>query len=213
MKIEFSKVVPVPLTGSAFQPESVWERDISFSSPQYTLVRAPSGTGKSTLISLIYGTRNDYTGDMKIDGKLLRSYSLRDWSDLRRKKLSVVFQDLRLFPELTALENIRIKAQLEGNVSDEKIKSLAERLGMGHKLSQSCGTLSLGQQQRIAVVRSLVQPFEMLLLDEPFSHLDTENTRIACELIGEACRENNAGLILTSLGEPYFLEYSQTFTI
>lgn len=213
MEILFSNVIPVPLTGTTFHPESVWERDLSFASPGYTLVRAPSGTGKSTLVSLIYGTRNDYTGDLLIDQKFLRDFSLRDWSDVRRRKLSVVFQDLRLFPELTAMENIRIKVQLEGGISDEEITEMAAQLGMEKRLSQKCGTLSLGQQQRIAIVRGLVQPFDMILLDEPFSHLDTENTKVACALIDKYCQKNNAGLILTSLGEPHFFEYTQTFTI
>ena len=139
--------------------------------------------------------------------------SLKYWSQLRQQSLSVVFQDLRLFPQLTVLENIELKAKLTNAVSRDEIKVMTEKLGIAEKLNVQCKILSLGQQQRVAIIRALVQPFKFLLMDEPFSHLDQKNIELASELIDEACRKNSAGIILTSLGEKYLFNYHSTLTI
>ena len=86
---------------------------------------------------------------------------------------------------------------------------MAQNLGIENLLEKKCGELSYGQRQRVAIIRALSQPFEYLLLDEPFSHLDDENTQKACTLIETALAKNNAGLILVSLGEKYFLKYDK----
>src|SRR6185295_14901973 len=132
--------------------------------------KAPSGTGKSTLIAYLYGIRKDFSGTIRFGND--SSISLKQWSELRNKKIAVVFQDLRLFPQLTAMENIQLKNSFSKSKTEEEIIQLAAKLGIDHKLKSKCGNLSLGQQQRVAIIRSLCQPFEFLLLDEPFSHLD-----------------------------------------
>jgi ABC-type lipoprotein export system ATPase subunit len=148
-----------------------------------------------------------------IDGKNAKGFSLRTWSELRKNSIAVVFQDLRLFPELTALENILIKAKLAGSVSKEEILSNAEKLGITERMNVRCRFLSLGQQQRVAILRGLAQPFRFLLLDEPFSHLDEKNIALATSIITQACRKNNAGLLLTSLGGNHLFDYHQSLTI
>ena len=213
MKIELNNVIPAPLAGISFNQKSVWGNNVSFSSENNYLVNAPSGTGKSTLVSVLFGTRNDFTGEVFIDGKSTKNISLRDWSQLRKNSIAVVFQDLRLFPELTALENILIKAKLAGSVSKEEILLNAEKFGIADRMNIRCRFLSLGQQQRVAILRALVQPFSFLLLDEPFSHLDEKNIELATALIMEACRKNNAGLLLTSLGGNHLFNYKQSLTI
>jgi ABC-type lipoprotein export system ATPase subunit len=213
VKIELKNVIPVPLAGISFNQQSVWGNNVSLSSENNYLINAPSGTGKSTLISVLFGTRNDFTGEVFIDGKSTRNISLRDWSALRKNSIAVVFQDLRLFPELTALENILIKTNLTGSVSKEEILSNAEKFGIADRMNIRCKFLSLGQQQRVAILRGLAQPFSFLLLDEPFSHLDEKNIELATTLIMEACKKNNAGLLLTSLGGNSIFNYHQTFSI
>jgi putative ABC transport system ATP-binding protein len=90
---------------------------------------------------------------------------------------------------------------------------MAAALGIAEKMQSKCGTLSLGQQQRVAIIRALAQPFQMLLMDEPFSHLDEDNIRLACALIEHKCKQHNAGLILTTLNQPYFIPYTQQYII
>ncbi len=173
------------------------------------LLNAASGKGKSTLLHIVYGIRSDYDGLVSIQGKDIRSFTANDWAACRQRQLSIVFQDLRLFPQLTGLENIQLKNSQTDLLSEAEIQQMAERLGMTPYLNQTAATLSYGQRQRIAILRALCQPFEVLLLDEPFSHLDEENTRLATSLIADACRKQAAGFVLVSLGEEYFFRYDK----
>jgi ABC-type phosphate/phosphonate transport system ATPase subunit len=93
-----------------------------------------------------------------------------------------------------------LKLALTNKVTLAQAEQWLARLGLEGFLDRKCQTLSYGQQQRVAIVRALCQPFEWLLLDEPFSHLDEQNANIALELIQEVCASQNAGLIVTSLG-------------
>jgi ABC-type lipoprotein export system ATPase subunit len=168
--------------------------------------------------------RNDYEGDIFVANKEVKQHSIDDWAAIRQKKMAIVFQDLRLFLHLTARENILLKSQL---TSDEKrdpsvasslamtndLENWSKRLGIAEYMDKTCATLSYGQRQRVAIVRALAQPFDYLLLDEPFSHLDKDNILIATEIIKEACAAQNAGLILVSLGDVYAFKYDTIFQI
>ncbi len=217
--IKLHKVIPFPLLENGLNPASnVYNTEgVIFESRKNYLLSAASGKGKSTLMHAIYGLRNDYQGDIFLDIKNVKDYSIDDWAVIRQKKLAIVFQDLRLFLHLTARENIILKSQL---TSDKKaapsvktLETYAERLGMADFLDKKCATLSYGQRQRIAIIRALAQPFNYLLLDEPFSHLDKENIRIASDIISEVCQQQRAGLLLVSLGDPYLFDYDTVFQL
>ncbi len=212
MKIQLNHVIPAPLQG-AYNAESIWGRNLELSSASYYLVNAASGKGKSTLVSYIYGLRKDFSGQVLIDGKNIADFTLREWSDLRKSKVAMMFQDLRLFDSLTALENINIKRTLTNAVSHDEMMAMAENMGIAPLLQKPVKFLSMGQQQRVALIRTLMQPFEFLLMDEPFSHIDKENIRKAEQLIDASCKRNNAGLILTTLGEPHGLPYNDTISV
>ncbi len=200
MKIHFEKVIPIPLQGFV-SDSKVWATDYIFESGKHYLVNAESGKGKTTLLSVVYGLRSDYEGSIIINGKANKANSYNDWAALRQNKLSMMFQDLRLFPTITSLENIILKNNLTNHYTLDDIIQMTKQLNVVSLMDRRCETLSLGQQQRIALIRCICQPFEWLLLDEPFSHLDMGNANKCMELIMEECRKRNAGLILTSLGE------------
>ena len=166
---------------------------------------------------IMYGIRKDYEGTATIDWKgekiALKNLSLADWAELRQSKLSIIFQDLRLFPDLTALENIALKNDLTKHKSAAEIQQMAERLGVDAFLHRKAGILSYGQRQRMAIIRALCQPFELLLMDEPFSHLDADNIQKCCQLIMEECKAQGAGYIIASLGERYQFEYDRTIQL
>ncbi len=145
------------------------------------------------------GLRQDYIGRIFFDSKDLSLLAVKDWLDIRQKKLSVVFQDLQLLPSLTCEENLLINTNLKGGLSINQLKEWAEFLGIETKWTVKAGLLSMGQQQRLALLRGLSQPFETIVLDEPFSHLDDQNTLLAIELIEKRCTELNAGFLLTTL--------------
>jgi ABC-type lipoprotein export system ATPase subunit len=106
-----------------------------------------------------------------------------------------------LFDSLSAFENILLKNSITGFKTAGEIEKMARILGMKEFLHRKAGILSFGQQQRVAIIRALCQPFRFLLADECFSHIDLENSRIAYELIQKECQAQGAGLILTSLNE------------
>lgn len=171
------------------------------------MVEAASGTGKSSLCSYIYGYRNDYQGVMTFDGRNIRNLSTSDWTKMRQRHLSLMFQDLRLFPELTALENVQIKNRLTGFKKKKEILHWFEELGIPDKVNSKVGLMSFGQQQRVAMMRALCQPFDFLLADEPISHLDDRNSQIMADIMVEEANRQGAAVIVTSIGKHMPLKY------
>lgn len=212
MKIELHKIVPAPLSGT-FLWHPVWGQDFSFSPGSNFLLKAASGKGKSTLLHILYGLRRDFSGTLSFDGRDTSAFPFQQWSELRNTQLSMVFQDLRLFPDLTAEENIRLKGNLWKDWNWEEIHTYAVRMKVDQLLKRSCKTLSLGQQQRIAILRALSQPFSFLLMDEPFSHLDQENIEIIKTILEEVCEKRKASFMISSLGEDYGLTNTQILEI
>lgn len=208
--ITFKNVKPFPLIENGISSTSdIFNTQVEFETGKKYLVIAPSGKGKSTMLHLMYGLRSDYEGDILLDNKNIKTFNYDDWATIRQKKSGIVFQDLRLFLHLTARENIFIKKDLTDTPSVSEIEIMCEQLGITPILNQKCETLSYGQRQRVAIIRALCQPFEMLFLDELFSNLDIENIKIATNLINKACEKNNAGFILVSLGEEYYFNYDK----
>lgn len=188
----------------------VWTRDLTFDKGKVYLIEAMSGTGKSTLCSYILGYRHDYSGTIHFDHTDIRTLQTRDWVALRQHSISHLFQELRLFPELTALENVAIKNDLTHFKSEAEIHSWFDRLGIADKENAKIGHMSFGQQQRVALIRALCQPFDFILADEPISHLDDTNSAIMGEVLMEEARRQEAGVILTSIGKNIHLHYDQT---
>lgn len=216
MQIQLSAVVPVPLRERILQRQSdIWNRDVTFQPGQFVKIKAPSGTGKTTLVHYLYHIRYDYTGTVSINGKPWQSYDRDQLSAIRQRQVSVVFQDLRLFDQLTALENIELKRVMQPQpfYPQEKALEFAERLGVTHVLRQQGATLSYGERQRIAIIRALMQPFEWLMMDEPFSHLDDANADKAAALIAEECRVRNAGFVLTDLDHDQRFDYTVSYLL
>ena len=205
MDIEFRNVIPKPLANIQFSKRSVWDSEFVLTTNSQIILNATSGKGKSTFVSFLMGARKDYSGQILFDGEDIQSYSIDDWVELRKLKISTVFQTLELFPNLTVLENILIKNELTDFLSISDIEEMLVTLGISSLKGKLCKTLSLGQKQRVAIIRALAQPFTCLILDEPFSHLDVENKANALGLIKTNCDKQEAGFILTTLGEAYQL--------
>ena len=147
----------------------------------------------------LYGLRNDYTGDILYSNENIRTFDAEKFSLWRKQHISIVFQDMRLFSEQTVLQNLEIKRLLAPYHNENKIITMARQLGIENKLEKICSTCSYGEQQRVAIIRSLLQPFDFLFLDEPFSHLDDINTKKAMILIEEEAATRNAAIILNDL--------------
>ena len=211
MQIELKQLVPVPLKDKFSKRSSdIWNTHALFNQGEWIKIKAPSGTGKTTLTHILYKLRNDYEGQVLWDSKDLRNTDDTTLALMRQQNISIIFQDLRLFPNLTARENIELKRVLQTPIYEAAmIDTMAETLGVAHVLNQRAGLCSYGEQQRLAIIRSLMQPFNWLIMDEPFSHLDQANMRKAAALIAEECKKRSAGFILTDLDEDDHFEYTR----
>ena len=208
-----SNVIPIPLKEQTIGHSEVWNTELNIPAGKKIFLSAPSGKGKTTFQLMLYGIRKDYDGTVKLDGTVIRTFDLNKWSEIRQNKLSIIFQDLRLFPDLSAMENIELKNNLTKHKSKDQILQMAESLGVTGFLNKKAGILSYGQRQRMAIIRAMCQPFELLLMDEPFSHLDKENIEKACKLISIETEQNVAVYIIASLGDRYSLDYEQTIQL
>jgi putative ABC transport system ATP-binding protein len=209
-QIFFENILPHPLKDTPLGG-GFWKARVTLEQGTHYLIKADSGQGKSTLLNIIYGTRKDYAGNVSFDRTNIRSINADDYCALRTNKIAYLFQDLRLFPEPTALQNIMLKP---GNLfSEDEVTNYAQILGVAEQLHKPCGKLSLGQQQRIALIRAVSQQFDWLLLDEPFSHLDARNAKLAMEIVVERCKANKAGVVATSLGDESCFEGYQTMEL
>ena len=185
----------------------VWLKDIIFEKEKTYLLEANSGTGKSSLCSFVYGYRKDYQGRIFFDEQNILQLTVKQWVDQRKKHLSLLWQDLRLFPELSAFENVQLKNKLTGFQKKKIIEEWFDRLGIDDKKNALVGQMSFGQQQRVALIRALCQPFDFLFADEPVSHLDDSNSQIMADILQEEVQKQGAGLIVTSIGKRMELPY------
>ena len=185
----------------------IWQRDVVLERGRLYLIEASSGTGKSSLCSYIIGYRHDYQGSILFDGKDIRQLAVADWVQVRKQSISTLFQELRLFPELTAWENVQIKNSLTHFKTEAEINRWFDALDIADKKTAKVGLMSFGQQQRVALMRALVQPFDFLLADEPISHLDDANAGVMGQLMLQEARAQGAGVIVTSIGKHLDLPY------
>lgn len=207
-KITLVDTLPDVFKRENISPSEIWRRTVTFERGKRYLIEAASGTGKSSLCAYLYGLRRDFQGKILFDGEVdSASLSISDWQRLRRYNIGYLPQELQLFPELTAWENILLKNSLTDAISEKEIWEMLGVLGIEARANSEVGKMSIGQQQRVALIRAVCQPFDFLLLDEPVSHLDEANNRIAAELVGEAASRNNAAVVCTSVGNPLMLDY------
>lgn len=209
MNITLDNVIPHPLSTISHNTDSIWGNHVLLEKGKKILLNASSGKGKSTFTLTSIGLRNDYNGNVFYDGHDIKQFTPEEWTELRSKVISVVFQDLQIFTKLKVRENLLIKNKLTNCFSEKEIKDKLNYLGIGDKWDQECGLLSMGQQQRVAILRALCQPYEWLIMDEPFSHLDKENTSKCLELINARTLEQGAGFVLTTLGDDHGFHYDQ----
>ncbi len=210
MQILLQKVLPVFFEENKVDDSQVWNKTLSFNKGESLHIIAPSGSGKTTLIHFLYGLRNDYKGDISYDSIDIKNFDAEKFSVWRQQHISIVFQDLRLFNEQTVLQNLEIKRSLSPFHAEDNIVAMAKRLGIESKLTKPCKTCSYGEQQRIAIIRALQQPFDFLLLDEPFSHLDELNRKKAMELMEEESGKRNATIILADVREITYFKSERT---
>jgi ABC-type lipoprotein export system ATPase subunit len=212
-RISLNNTLPRVFAGHDGIHSDVWLQDITLERGKRYLVSAESGTGKSSMCSYIYGYRQDYSGTITFDGKDILGLTIAQWCDVRQRHIAYLAQDMRLFGELTAMENVELKNRITGFKSRDEILRLFETMGIPDKVDSLASKLSIGQQQRVAIIRTLCQPCDFILLDEPVSHLDDENNRIVADLITQEAARQGAGIIATSVGNHLKMETDHIFRL
>lgn len=191
----------------------VWLQDLSFQRGETVLIEADSGTGKSSLCSYVFGYRKDFSGEILFDGQDIGTLTVGQWVELRKQSVSMLWQELRLFPELTAWENVQVKNGLTHFQTDAQLHAWFEQLGIADKENALIGRMSFGQQQRVALIRALCQPFQFIFADEPVSHLDERNAAVMGEILSQEAARQGAGLIVTSIGKHMDLNWQKVLKL
>lgn len=195
-------MLPRVFLGESIPVSDVWRQSVTFHKGDVYRVEASSGAGKSSLCSYVYGSRTDYEGTLYFNETDVSTLPMSRWQEIRRRHIAYLPQELSLFPELTALENIMLKNNLTGYAERGRIEEWLHELGIDSRRDYPVGRMSIGQQQRVGIIRALCQPFDFLLLDEPVSHLDEDNNLKASRIIADESRRQGAGIITTSVGNP-----------
>jgi putative ABC transport system ATP-binding protein len=164
---------------------------------EFTAIMGPSGSGKSTMLNLIAGLDRPTSGAIAVGGSDLSKMSEAGLARFRRDQIGFVFQFFHLLPNLTALENVLIPAQLKGDSGTGRARELLDRLGIKDVADRYPARLSGGQQQRVAIARALINNPTLLLADEPTGALDTHAGEQVMELLGQLHRDGQTILLVT----------------
>ena len=159
---------------------------------EITSIVGPSGCGKSTLLYLMGLLDRADSGKISMDGQEMQDLNDRDRTLIRNQKIGFVFQFHFLIKELNALENVRLpllKSGVDRKLADDKALELISELGLGVKWNRPAYKLSGGEQQRVAIARSLVNSPSFLLADEPTGNLDSKNSEMVFDLLLKFARE------------------------
>ncbi len=203
-----SNLKPIYMSEEEIASSDIYlQENVVFEKGKKYMIRASSGRGKSSLLNFIYGSIFNY------DGSISYPIPVKNSFELRQDCLSYVFQDLKLFSELSLMENIRLKNELTNHKTETEIEEWLRMAQLDYKKDSPVKTLSLGQRQRAAILRALCQPFQFLLLDEPFSHLDKKNTALFVSIILSEIEKQDAGIILTSLDKELLFEYDHVLNL
>ena len=165
---------------------------------QVVLVGA-SGGGKTTLLNVIAGITTPDEGSVTVDNVNLTKLHEASRDRFRAERIGFVFQTFNLLPAFTALENVLLGMSFSGKKTDRKrAAELLDRVGLGDRLKHRPGQLSVGEQQRVAVARSLANSPSLLLADEPTANVDVANQDLILNLIREACAEHQVALLMVT---------------
>ena len=166
-------------------------------SSDFISIMGPSGSGKSTLLHLLSGLDKPSSGSLTYDGKDIYSYSDKELSAFRRKRIGFIFQQFNLLPVLTAKENIIMPLLLDKQKPDEAyLKQLTELLGIQGRLEHLPHELSGGQQQRVAIARALIAKPDVIFADEPTGNLDSKSGGEVMELLQNVWKKMGKALVV-----------------
>ena len=179
-------------------------------------IMGPSGSGKSTLLNCIGGIDRPDNGEILFEGQILTNLSEQELCELRRNKISTIFQFFHLLPTLTARENIEFPMLLNSvsaRERNEKVDELLNAVKIQHRACAFPHELSGGEKQRVAIARSLSMRPKLILADEPTGNLDSKNTDSVLELIEKLSKQHGIAMLLVTHNEEVTKICDQTITM
>ena len=179
-------------------------------------IMGPSGSGKSTLLNCIGGIDRPDNGEILFEGQILTNLSEQELCELRRNKISTIFQFFHLLPTLTARENIEFPMLLNSvsaRERNEKVDELLSAVKIQHRACAFPHELSGGEKQRVAIARSLSMQPKLILADEPTGNLDSKNTDSVLELIENLSKQHGIAMLLVTHNEEVTRICDQTITM
>lgn len=182
----------------AYGDEVVVDGSFSLERGEQVAMIGPSGCGKSTLLHLISGVLRPDSGSVSLDGQDLATLKEASLDRYRARQIGYIFQSFHLLEGLTALENVETVITFAGESHYPRAEELLRELGLEERLSHYPSQLSVGQRQRVAVARAVVNNPPLVLADEPTANLDPAQAKKVVELLQQTCKKVGAALLLVS---------------
>ncbi|MCI5053538.1 MAG: ABC transporter ATP-binding protein [Pelagibacteraceae bacterium] len=173
--------------------------DLKINSGEKLAVVGKSGSGKTSLIMLMAGLEQPTSGEIIFDQQPISTFNEDELADIRKKKIGIVFQSFYLIPNYTALENVSLILEINGiDNSKQKAEELLIQFGLKDRLHHFPTQLSGGEQQRVAIARSMAVKPKLILADEPTGNLDSENSQMISNLLFEYANKNQSSFVLVT---------------
>ena len=173
--------------------------DLKINSGEKVAVVGKSGSGKTSLIMLMAGLEQPTSGEIVFDQQPISTFNEDQLADIRKKKIGIVFQSIYLIPNYTALENVSLILEINGiDSSKQKAEELLIQFGLKDRLHHFPTQLSGGEQQRVAIARSMAVKPKLILADEPTGNLDSENSQMISNLLFEYANKNQSSFVLVT---------------
>lgn len=173
--------------------------DLKINSSEKVAVVGKSGSGKTSLIMLMAGLEQPTSGEIIFDQQLISTLNEDQLADIRKKKIGIVFQSFYLIPNYTALENVSLILEINSiDNSKQKAEDLLIQFGLKDRLHHFPTQLSGGEQQRVAIARSMAVNPKLILADEPTGNLDSENSQMISNLLFDYANKNQSSFVLVT---------------
>ncbi len=198
--IEVRNLLKVYNSGSE-RVQALADVSLSIRGPGFIGIMGPSGSGKSTLLHLLAGLDRPTAGEILVDGASVHTMTETELTRYRRQRIGIIFQQFNLLGTMTALDNVMLPGVLDGRPDKwlrERATTLLESLGLGGRMKHRPDALSGGEQQRVAIARSLLFEPKVLFADEPTGNLDSTSSRRIWEMLAEMASAHQLTILMVT---------------